>query len=489
MINALYTGMSGLFGNQLALNTESNNIANVNTIAFKADDVSFVDALYDNSNGVQVGMGVATPIVEKNFKQGSFRFTDSPYDMALDGPGYFMVTDTSGNEAYTRAGNFKIGGDGMFVNANDLTVKGISINTPIVDASDEADTVFTSNYNTFISSKSVVTDEKIINFNAKSSDYKLSAKDDDLATMSGNGYKNTTSKLNDIDLLRAEYNAKIGMFVRDENTETFTGLESWSSTINKANITANSAFQIEIDNNLVRQSFDTDADTTLKLFADKISEVKGIEGKVDTATGKLTINSLVPGKDILTQNLYLDSTPIKQTKDVARTVDNIDTVVSDIQTALKTSLSRAGAEFMAIRTELDLTKQTNLDFSELQMKLDSLKLTDSPFGNPEVIDGTLYIQQGDNKFLVGKVGTVGFLDEESLKAVGDNLYVKTANSGNPVATNATTDVISGALELSNSSLGTSLTALMVYQRAFEANAKSVTTADSFLNTAIQLKKA
>jgi flagellar hook protein FlgE len=488
MINALYTGISGLFGNQLALNTEANNISNVNTIAFKADDISFVDALYDKSSGVEVGMGVATPIIEKNFKQGSFRFTESPYDMALNGPGYFMVTDTKGNEAYTRAGNFKIGGDGMFVNANDLSVKGISINTPVVDATDTTQTIFTNNYNTFIASKSIETPTKIINYNAKSSDYKISAKDDPI-TLSGQGYKNITSKLNDVDLLRAEYNAKIGMYARDYETKTFTGLEVWSANINKANITKNSELQIEIDNNVVRQSFEDNADKTLKLFADKISRIKGVEGLIDTNTGKLTINSLVPGKDILTTNLYLDSQPIPQTKDVARTVAPIATVVDDIQAALKKSLQRAGAEFMAIRTDLDLTKQQVLDFTDLQMKLDSLKLTDSPFGNPEVVNGTLYIKQGDNKFLVGKVGTVGFLDEESLSAVGDNLYVTTARSGKPIATNATTEIISGALELSNSSLGTSLTALMVYQRAFEANAKTVTTADSFLNTAIQLKKS
>jgi len=92
------------------------------------------------------------------------------------------------------------------------------------------------------------------------------------------------------------------------------------------------------------------------------------------------------------------------------------------------------------------------------------------------------------KFAMGKIETVDFQDKHSLNPIGGNLFSKTVNSGAPILNTKTSEILSKTLELSNSDLSENLVNMMVNQRAFEANSKSITTADEFLNVAIGLKK-
>ena len=105
MISALWTGIAGLAAQQTALDNESNNIANVNTVGYKASRVSFADLMYQDS----IGKGSAITSAEKQYTQGSLNLTGSSYDVALDGDGFFVVSNTSSKGTsefyYTRAGN------------------------------------------------------------------------------------------------------------------------------------------------------------------------------------------------------------------------------------------------------------------------------------------------------------------------------------------------------------------------------------------------
>jgi len=100
------------------------------------------------------------------------------------------------------------------------------------------------------------------------------------------------------------------------------------------------------------------------------------------------------------------------------------------------------------------------------------------------------IQDGA-RFAVGQVAIAKFIANRGLEPMGNNLLRATLDSGDPIYNinnEKTADVQSGTLELSTADLSESLVNLMVYQRAFEANAKSITTADTILNTLIQLKR-
>ncbi|MEA3513093.1 MAG: flagellar hook-basal body complex protein [Campylobacterota bacterium] len=148
----------------------------------------------------------------------------------------------------------------------------------------------------------------------------------------------------------------------------------------------------------------------------------------------------------------------------------------------------AGAEFMEIQTVINQTASK----SDLQLRLDTLMLTDSAFGEFSVDEsGLITMQQDGALFAIGQVAIAQFTDNRGLDPQGDNLLKETTRSGSALfnVNNERTAIIKGGtLELSTSELSESLVNLMVFQRAFEANAKSITTADQILTTLIQLKR-
>ena len=101
------------------------------------------------------------------------------------------------------------------------------------------------------------------------------------------------------------------------------------------------------------------------------------------------------------------------------------------------------------------------------------------------------MKQDGAEFAVGQVAIAVFNNNRGLNPMGDNLLAKTNESGDPIYNlnnNKTAKIESKTLELSTADLSESLVNLMVFQRAFEANAKSITTSDDILNTLINLKR-
>ena len=139
MVKSLFTGVTGLKSHQQRMDMIGNNIANVNTVGYKTDVMTFADVYYQTKrnpsaptatlggiNPRTVGYGVKVSSVEANLTQSGFNFTDSKTDIALDGQGFFQVQDGAGNIYYTRAGNFKFDSAGYLVNAEGYHVLGVS---------------------------------------------------------------------------------------------------------------------------------------------------------------------------------------------------------------------------------------------------------------------------------------------------------------------------------------------------------------------------
>lgn len=148
----------------------------------------------------------------------------------------------------------------------------------------------------------------------------------------------------------------------------------------------------------------------------------------------------------------------------------------------------AGGEFMEITTRVDQTSTQN----SLQLRLDVLNISDSKFGQFNIDDtGLVTIKEGGVEYAVGQVSIARFTNNRGLEAVGNNNFQRTQESGNAIYSinnNNTSGVKGQALELSKADLSESLVNLMVFQRAFEANAKSITTSDELLSTLINLKR-
>jgi flagellar basal-body rod protein FlgG len=124
MLESLYIGATGMQAQQANLDVIANNMANLNTTAFKRNRLEFEDLLYRALPGVRAntptamigGMGTSVSMTDKMFTVGDVKQTSQPYDIAINGQGFFEVTLPDGSSAYTRNGVFHVADDGSLVN-------------------------------------------------------------------------------------------------------------------------------------------------------------------------------------------------------------------------------------------------------------------------------------------------------------------------------------------------------------------------------------
>ena len=147
-MRALSIAATGMLAQQLNVEVISNNLANMNTSGFKRQRAEFQDLLYQNierigasssdagtvvPTGVQIGVGVKAGTVYRVTGQGDLLPTENAYDLAIQGRGYFRVQMPSGDDAYTRAGNFALSPTGQLVTGQTVTSlrqASLSLRTP-----------------------------------------------------------------------------------------------------------------------------------------------------------------------------------------------------------------------------------------------------------------------------------------------------------------------------------------------------------------------
>ena len=692
MIGALWTGISGLSSHQKALDNESNNIANVNTVGYKSSRISFADQMYQS----KIGKGSIVQDAEKLYVQGNTKITGVEYDMMLEGDGFFTVINKNtlgtAESFYTRAGNFRMGDSGTLQDAGGNEVQGW-IMSPIDAQKDVTSTnpntsVFTNEYNKMLGSKIIRHGTYVETITAKATDYNLTAKGDSTTVFSGDGAKNKSSKVADIEAAIKDYNAWLQKLKEEPDASSANSIAQISQLDLKSGTESiigkdGDRVKVVIDGQTISQNFIVTSSTqgfrdelwagltaaertaeglvdpsgaltpseiaaydkaagkiaTYKALADQISNRLPVEATMaidsgengtfninesfknstklkDMMKGIIQIKSLIPGQEFkiteiseqsgnqIVQGNYQSTslaskgsgiaavntakdalsrlitgkqqdvyTPIdlgigtNTTFDYSITIydkekgmnipipnDNGNppvavpvsltgiTSVDDIVTALNADpvLSQqvearnvngnlviqtkndnyhvefsgnlvlpavapaiatpievnkdysgregAGAEFLEIKTTVDQTASKG----SIQLRLDTLNISDSPFGEFSVDStGLITMKQDGAEFAIGQAAIARFNNNRGLEPQGNNLFSKTSESGDPIYNinnNKTADVRGKALELSNADLSESLVNLMIFQRAFEANAKSITTSDELLNTLINLKR-
>lgn len=143
MLEAIFTGMSGLLGFSSGLRSISNNTANMNTPGYKGARMQFSDLFYSAGNldggmgsGAQTGFGVSASNRSINFRQGELRSSADALDLAIDGAGMFVLRNADDHFYYTRAGQFQFNSDGLLVNRIDgARVMGLDDNGGLTDIS------------------------------------------------------------------------------------------------------------------------------------------------------------------------------------------------------------------------------------------------------------------------------------------------------------------------------------------------------------------
>jgi len=537
MNGSIYNGQSGLLSFQNALDVESNNVANVNTIGFKSDSISFNDLMYQDG----VGKGVTQNDPLKNFSQGSIKPSSSEYDFAISGQGFFTLQDPLEPDKlfYSRTGQFSSNNENYLTNSEGLLVMGVS---PIVTGD-----VISSYFKNNITSTVVDTAESLYTLNTYTSDYTQNTKEmqsvlESLSAIeavnsgtgtveqnnliaanpsllekyvtyktqiesiqsssSGSNYKSTDTILNDIDEIITNYSNALKLFSVNPVDGTASA-KAKSSVVFPNTLDENAVNTIEISINgiKVQQNFDTSMENTLNLFSDKINLLAGVTSSIDNTTGELMVESLISGQNMVVKNAKVNEQMFSVQK-IQEASGSGESLVNSLYADLQESLAKVGASAATNKSEIadtqsgpvPLLETIQLDLNELGMSttlyekiVNGDPLATASYPQIESEDGNIYLTDGDARFLVGRLLPVTFTNVSDLEPQGDNVYIQGRDQKDPIYIADSAEVMGKYVENSNIDLSESLVNLMIWQKGFEANSKTITTSDELLKTALALK--
>ncbi len=466
MLRSLYSGVSGLQNHQTRMDVIGNNISNVNTIGFKKGRVTFQDIFsqYLDSpsapseriggiNPKQVGLGMSIASIDTLFTEGSLQTTGIKGDLAVTGNGFFVLRE-GGNELYTRAGAFDVDSEGRLVNpANGMRVQGWNAQL--------------NNNEYTINSTGSVQDVQI----------PLQAKDQAKETsevlLRSNLDKNTQiiplgSDLNttaertwvvEENIYDAYGNSHI---LQLQFTRDLTTLNQWNveTTINPGDNaivpTLSVGGQNSIDN-IFQMNFDNQG-----VIQSVGSDVGGILDTLDRLQVEMTFN--VPET-----NPVPDATGLigPQTQTITLDLGAAGQYVDSITQFADQSTTK-------IYSQDGYTMGYLQDFS-----IDRLGNVVGQYSN-------------DNRRVLAKVALASFANPEGLEKTGETNFSVTSNSGlADIGDAGTLDrglIQAGTLEMSNVDLAEEFTNMIVTQRGFQANSRTIRTSDQMLQELLTLKQ-
>ncbi|MGG7576982.1 flagellar hook protein FlgE (plasmid) [Rhizobium sp. YTUHZ045] len=131
IFGSMKTAVSGMSAQANRLSTVSDNIANANTVGYKAVSTSFSSLVLPSSSGNYNSGGVQTSVRQAISQQGDISYTTSAYDLAISGDGFFIVESADGTPVLTRAGDFSVDSDGNLVNSAGYTLMGYSYDSGV----------------------------------------------------------------------------------------------------------------------------------------------------------------------------------------------------------------------------------------------------------------------------------------------------------------------------------------------------------------------
>jgi len=329
MIGALWTGISGLSSQQTALDNESNNIANVNTIGYKSSRISFADQMYQD----RIGKGSKILDAEKLYVQGNLKLTGVNYDMALSGDGFFTVKNkTQGGTSesfYTRAGNFRMGDNGTLQDAAGNEVQGwamrpLDTDSDVISTNPNA-TLFTDDYSELLGSRIIRHDTYVETITAKATDYVATTRADSSDAFSGTGLKSKAAKLNDIEILKKEYTRRLQDLKNTPDGPSSTSISQKSQVRFEGETFKGEGDQISITINgtKIAQNF-VSTNATDELITSLVDFAGGDTGNsVVAGSGTTTITNTITAANNTRYSMTIDGTEVHYDSDTDATMQEI----------------------------------------------------------------------------------------------------------------------------------------------------------------------
>ncbi|WP_122867117.1 flagellar hook-basal body complex protein [Campylobacter showae] len=543
MVRSLYNGVSGVRTQGFSMDVWANNIANINNVGFTASIPEFKSIFYQTSFAAgnnptqdQVGLGATGMTTALSFyKQGPFMKTDNVLDMAIGGKGFFGVTNGSGTY-YTRAGSFGVDKERYLVTNQGNYVLGTQNTLTQVTPSQGAIEAFGR-----VNSTAAVTQAYTLGSDTTDLDVGdigsqgkirlpeflyLPTKPTSKVTFKGNLDSSFKTEPTTLPVDNATYNSSIDNASRTINLR---GRVTADDTITRprkgdmVTVTATDAngktaeFSAPIDENgnwSISQKFERDFDlTTAPNLTAKINTTKEAANQEKFVTELLNADG-TKNKLELTLTKRVPQGANGTVWDAAATVkDASGAVVSNTNGEL--NFDYEGRLISSTLSALDNNgSQIELDFgtpvaagqiySGVTSTSQAKSVSIAQDGVREGILKDYYTNDSGNilaQFTNGQVRSVGkvalyhFQNEQGLAKMGDNIYSQSANSGAAFFYKDAggksiygAKLASSTLEQSNIDLAQALTEVIVTQKAYDANAKSITTSNEMLQRAIELKR-
>lgn len=511
MMRSMFAGVSGLRSHQTKMDVIGNNIANVNTFGYKSSRANFEDALSQyirgasapqdgrgGTNALQVGLGVNIASIDVNHTQGNLQSTGKASDIAIQGDGFFVVSDGVG-QYYTRAGSLRLESSGYLSVSNGLLLQGWM-----------ADTSGNINTNAPIESIMLPIGQNISPSATTMIEFGGNLDSGTTGTLSypeltiddGAGNYARVSFILTPTANYNEFNYKVS--VANGTVTAGTGTGTITLDIN-GNVTAVTGASFEVT---------PDGGNAIQINSPNIGESNG---GAFTVTGKYefagTFEAPTP---LITSTKVYDSQGKDHTITTTVTKTAVNTWSWKATDEYGTSLGEGSLSFdtngqlvSAPGTAIVLTPSganpltITPDFSGVTQFASSLSEITSPYQDGFAMgqlqsfnidnDGKIIgVFSNGRSQTLAQLAIANFTNASGLVRMGNSLFGTSANSGNPqigpAGLNGRGDVTPGNLEMSNVDLAEEFTDMIVTQRGFQANSRIITTSDEMLQELVSLKR-
>lgn len=495
MMRSLFSGVSGLKVHQTKMDVIGNNIANVNTVGFKSSNVTFTDIFYQTTqsasgpnaetgaggqNAKQIGLGSTLGVISQNITgQGGAQRTDNPFDMMINGDGFFVV-NKGGQNYFSKAGNFTTDESGTLVNGSGCTVMGWQADSDGNIIKDRVSALRIMAPENLTTSPAATTGiESSGNINKEDSAFSNAE--------AINQYVPYSMKF--FDGLGYEYEAMYhikqeseGVYSMNLYNITYDGrpvenLEAIKTDTNPPEyqyLTDPIYLRFNTTGNTIKQAANgdiiADGDTTTVVATNvKAGGLLGVYSDAGASTDYLGKSFTLPISQM-------------QGKDANGTDNgtNAFPAGADLEVSMAKVTSYGSASTIKAEKGID-----GIGKGKAVGKMSSIGIQ---------TDGKVVANysNGDTKVL-GQIVVAKFNNAAGLEKVGENLFTTTLNSGefDGVGEDITAggDTFStGVLEMSNVDLSTEFTEMITTQRGFQANSRIITTSDTMLEELINLKR-
>jgi flagellar hook protein FlgE len=507
MLRSLFAGVSGLRNHQVRMDVIGNNIANVNTVAFKAGRVTFKEGFAQllqgasrppgdqgGINPIQIGLGMQIGSIDQIFNQGNIETTGLGTDIAIQGDSLFVVR--KGNQSfYTRSGNFQVDALGQLVSpTNGFVVQGrMYENGLLQDGIQDIRLPFGQKVSARPTSEVTLAG----NLNASSpifqGDFALAA--DRALPINERAW--TETQIAVFDSQGTKHDVKVQMWK--------TGANEWQ-------------WQLDPSTSASRQSFETDSSappssiqlpvppTGYEILPENVRVTSPTGAAYETPAAwsfsggpppEITFTANMPSDAAIEVSYFMSpaGAPVAGINGGTLTFDPTGVMTTNITASLDFAVPGANPVQLDIKlaggvnglTQFASTSSTAVLRDQDGYTAGSLQnFSIDRFG---LVTG--FFTNGTTSPL-GKIVLADFNNPAGLLRVGDNMYQESANSGSAVLgfalEGSQSQMTAGALEMSNVDLAQEFTSMIVAQRGFQANGKVVSTSDEMLQELMNVKR-